>query len=91
MKFQVDFGVAKVTVWCGRGEMSAALAGPLELKLRELCIAFYHYSARPATSDEVRRILRATPSAAGPLAAGDQLTVESIACLIDGLDWIGLD
>ena len=39
----------------------------------------------------MKHILRATPSAAGPLAAGDQLTGELIAWLIDGLDWIRLD
>ena len=44
-----------------------AEAGPLELKLRELCRIFGNRLARPATSDEVRRIYRLTPLPPTPL------------------------
>ena len=40
VKFQVDFGVPKVTTWRGQGKRFAAEVGPLELKLRELCRNF---------------------------------------------------
>ena len=41
---------------CQAPRGSAAEAGPLELKLRELCMTFDYNLARPATSDEVQRI-----------------------------------
>ncbi len=56
LRSEVDFR----SIISGTLGRSAAEGGPLDLKLRALCLA------RPATSDEVRRILRATPSAAGP-------------------------
>ena len=52
--FQVRFWGAKnrrcAAVQVGRGERFAAEVGPLELKLRELCIEFCLCLARPATS-----------------------------------------
>ena len=54
----------------GRGERFAAEVGPAEggeASLSELCIAFCRISSTPCyLLAEVRRILRATPTAAGP-------------------------
>ena len=61
-----DFPSSRV-VEGGRGERFAAEVGPLELKLRELCLHFIVSSARPATSDEVRRIYRLRPCRRPPL------------------------
>ena len=50
----------------GVGGRGGAQRSGGRLRLRAMHRIFDRCSARPATSDEVRRILRATPSAAGP-------------------------
>ena len=57
--FKCATSVEKDAVWSifsSISERFAAEVGPLELKLRELCLHFIVNLARPATSDEVRRI-----------------------------------